>query len=321
MVLNLVAIVGVLAYLARLAWPPSEAVRIRNALLLDPTEPANFEWTPPAVPEGFRAETQRASTAFSELLRDLGVERIDGDWERALAIAAHLTERAADKGAIQADLATTYRAIREGRGYCADFARIFLALAHAAGLAARQWSFSFDGFGGHGHVVSEIYDRKRGKWLFLDVYNNFHAADAESGAILSALEFRDAVLGRRGPALMRPNGPGRPGYEFADKALDYYRRGADEWYLLWGNDVFTYEATPVVAWSSRLSGSLGQLVATLLGVHPRIRVLQTPENAGKVLELARLGRRVKWLLALLAALALALAAQVAYGAAFPKAGT
>ncbi len=42
----------------------------------------------------------------------------------------------------------------------------------------RQWGFSFDGFGGHGHTVVEVYDRQRGKWLLLDVFNNFHAVDA-----------------------------------------------------------------------------------------------------------------------------------------------
>jgi hypothetical protein len=118
---------------------------------------------------------------------------------------------------------------------------------------------------------------------------------------------------------MRPNGAGRPGYEYEDRALDYYRRGANEWYLWWGNDVFSYEASPAVAWSSRLSGSLGQLIATLLGVHPRIRILRSSENAQTVRDVERLGRRVRWLLALLAGLILALAIQVMPGAAFLKA--
>jgi hypothetical protein len=30
------------------------------------------------------------------------------------------------------------------------FVKVYLALAHAAGITARQWAFSFDGFGGHG---------------------------------------------------------------------------------------------------------------------------------------------------------------------------
>ena len=320
-ILNVIAILGVLAYLARLAWPPAEAVRLRNALLVEPGRGADFDWTPSETPPGFRAESRPPSPAFMEALGTLGVDPQADEWTKALAIAAHLSERAEDRGPIRADLATTYRAIRSGYGYCADFAKVFLALAHAAGLAARQWSFSFDGFGGHGHVVVEVYDRQRGKWLFLDVYNNFHAVDAQTGSPLSALEFREAVLGRRAPALMRANGAGRPGYEFEDKARDYYRRGADEWYLAWGNDVFSYEANPAVAWANRVSGSLGQLVATLLGVHPRIRILETPENARKVHDVERLGRRVRWLLGLLAALIVTLAIQIGPGGALLRSRT
>lgn len=318
-ILNLMAIFGVLAYVARLAWPPSEAVRLRNALLFEPARRADFDWKPPDLPRGFRAEKRPPSRAFADVPSTLGIEKIAGEWEKALVIAAHLAERAEDKGPIQGNLATTYRAIQDGHGYCADFSRVFLALSHAAGLTARQWSFSFDGFGGHGHVISEVYDHERGKWLFLDVYNNFHALDLETGSPLSALEFRDAVLGRRGRALMRPNGAGRPGYEHEERAIDYYRRGANEWYLWWGNDVFSYEASPVVALSTRVSGSLGQLVATLIGVHPHIRILQTPENAQKVHEIEQLRRRLRWLFALLAGLLVALAVQQTLGAAFLRA--
>ena len=55
-------------------------------------------------------------------------------------------------------------------------------LAGAAGLTAREWGFSFDGFGGHGHALVEVYDRGLSKWVFLDVYNNIQALDAATGA-------------------------------------------------------------------------------------------------------------------------------------------
>jgi hypothetical protein len=144
----------------------------------------------------------------------------------------------------------------------------------------------------------------------LDVYNNFHTVDALTERPLSALEFRDAVLGVRTRPLIRPNGAGRLGYHDEEKALDYYRRGANEWYLWWGNDVFSYEASPAAAWANRLSRSFAQVIAVLTGVHPRIRILRTPKNGQKIQDVERLGRRVRWLLLLLLGVLVALVIQV-----------
>jgi hypothetical protein len=63
------------------------------------------------------------------------------------------------------------------------------------------------------------------------------------------------------------------------------------------------------------------MVATLLGVHPRIRILETPENARKVHDVERLGRRVRWLLGLLAALIVTLAIQIGPGGALLRSRT
>ena len=290
------------------AWRLVEAVRLRNALLADPSTPADFAWLPPDFPPGFRTERRAATALFARVVTALEVARLPGDWEKALALAGHLAENAADRGPIRAGLEVTYRGIREGRGYCADFARVFLALAHAAGLHARQWSFSFDGFGGHGHVIVEVFDRARGKWLFLDVYNNFHALDAASGEPLSALELRECALGVRPAAQFRPNGLGRPGWRHEHKARDYYARGACEWYLWYGNDVFSYDAHPAVALANRLSGSLGEIVATAIGVHPRIRIFVTSENEQAVRAVVRLARRTRVLTFAVVVLAVALVA-------------
>ena len=93
------------------------------------------------------------------------------------------------------------------------------------------------------------------RWLFLDVFNNFHVVDAASGEPLGALEFRDFAAGNREGVAMRPNGSGRPGYHLRAKALDYYRRGAPEWYMWWGNAVFSYYAHPLVRVAGRVSRS------------------------------------------------------------------
>ena len=257
---------------------------------------------------------------FRDIVASLAFDSIPGDWDKALAIAGHLTERAEDKGPVRADPLTTYRAIRNGYGYCADFVKVFLVLANAAGLVARQWAFSFDGFGGHGHTIVEVFDHERGRWLLLDVFNNFHVVDAASHEPLGALEYRDALLGRRGAALMRPNGPGRPGYIHEHKAIDYYRRGIDQWYLTWGNAVDSYYAHPAVRWAGRFSRSLAHLAANVVGAQPHIRIYATPANAEWVGRMFALRRRLQWMFFVGLMLFAALVVQLIAGGAAGRAG-
>jgi hypothetical protein len=186
--------------------------------------------------------------------------------------------------------------------------KVYLALAHAAGLVARQWAFSFDGFGGHGHTFVEVFDRRRRKWLFLDVFNNFHAV-ASTGEPVSAFELRDSLQGQRADVRLEPNGPGRPGFIYREKALDYYRRGLPEWYLWWGNAVVSAAASPIVRWASRAGGGLGRVAGMLLDRQPRIRILPTDENRGQAESLASLRTRTRVALVLLLALLVCLAVQ------------
>lgn len=85
---------------------------------------------------------------------------------------------------------------------------------------------------------------------------------------LSTLEFREGIT--RGNAigwrLIAPEA--RPGYKYFEKAVDYYRRGTNEWYLWWGNNAFEYDGHPVVSMLSVSSRSLGQLSAIAVGMHP-----------------------------------------------------
>jgi len=288
---NLVVLLLLAGYVLSQAYPSTEAVRLRNALLIEPGTPDDFSWTPKRMPASFMAERHVPLPEFISAVRAAGVDFTAGDWEKALLLAGILSRNAQDKGSIQSDLLTTYRGIvEEGRGYCADFVEVYLGLAGAAGLVAREWAFSFDGFGGDGHAFIEVFDRLRDKWVFLDVYNNVHAVDAASGEPLSALEFRDFALGRRPATIIHPNGPGRLGYSIEGKLIEYYRRGAGEWYLWWGNSVFTYDAHPAVRTVGRVSRALEQLVAIAVGVHPRIKALTTTEN---IPQLERM-KRLRW---------------------------
>lgn len=288
---NLIALFAVVGYVLWRAYPATEAVRLRNALSLDTGTSQDFDWTPPHFPPGFRAERLPATAEFRDIVTGLGLDDRGGDWNKALALASHLVERAANLGPVRADPLTTYRAIRDGHGYCADFVKAFLALAHAAGLTVRQWGFSFDGFGGHGHTVVEVYDRQRRKWLLLDVFNNFHVVDAHGGAPLGALECR-ALLASGGQLCMRANGPGRPGFVHRETAVEYYRRGVHQWYLLQGNAVFSSYAHPLVRVAGRLSRGLAQIAASIVGVKPRIRIVETGENAHQVRQLRMLRRQL-----------------------------
>lgn len=274
--------------------PFAQSVRWRNALLWQPSTPGDFDWTPAQVPAGFKLERRTAPLWLRRIVNALQLDGLP-DWDKARALASHLTECARDRGAIQSDLRTTYERIRAGYGHCADFARVYLALAHAAGLFARQWAFTHNGFGGNGHVVVEVYDRQRDKWVFLDVHNNFHAVDPVSREPLDALQFRDSVLGGR-QALVRRTGAGRPGFEHEHKLWAYYRRGAAEWYLIWGNAVYSYERPLLVRWATRLHPAAGHLLAYLHGVQPAIRVLVTDANRKAVESLALMRRDLRRLL-------------------------
>ena len=285
------AALGVL--LAVVAWKArriTEAVRLRNALLLQPAHGQNFMWAPPDFPVDFKVEHLSSPPVFRDIVAGLLQGKDRGDWDTAVLLAAHLTEHVEYKGPIQRDLLATYRAIRNGYGYCADFVRVFMALAHAGKLSVRQWAFSFDGFGGHGHTIVEVFDRQRNKWLFIDVFNNFHAVDVATGEPLAALEYRDSLLGKRPPAATQANGPGGQGFPYDHKAVDYYQRGINQWYMWWGNAVFSYDANPLVKYSSTVSQKLAHIVAIVVGVQPRIRILETAENAVEVRRLFALRR-------------------------------
>ena len=309
-------VIALAALLAVVLWwvrRPTEAVRLRNALRLQPSHAEDFTWVPPHFPPGFAVERREPGSEWSEIVASLGIEAIPGDWAKALALAGHLTERAEDKGPVRADPMTTYRAIRAGHGYCADFVKVFLVLAHAAGLVARQWAFSFDGFGGHGHTVVELYDRERERWLLLDVFNNFHVVDATSGEPLGALEYRDALLGRRGPALMRPTGPGRLAFVHEHKALEYYQRGIQQWYLHWGNAALSCYANPLVRATGRISPALTAAVANVVGAQPAIRIYETPDNVAEVRMMFALRHRLWWTLIGIAVLTALLGLQLLLG--------
>lgn len=259
----------------------TELVRIRNSLLYEPT-PAVADWTPATLPAGYLFDRVSPTPTFLQIIAENELVDPEDDWQTALRIGRHLLSgvvgRRGSGGPIQLGLSDTYREITaRGSGYCGDYVDVFTAMANASGIFSRSWAFSFDGFDGHGHIFNEIWDRRSATWRMIDVFNNYFVVD-ENERPLSALQFRTALLAGN-PIRWRPVEPvARPGYKYPEKAVDYYRRGANQWYLWWGNNVFEYDGNRVVSLFSVPSRALGQLSAIAIGVHPPIRVLQTPEN-------------------------------------------
>lgn len=288
--LTLVCLLMLIGSLVPHLRPSTEAVRLRNALLFDQALAEDFNWTPQSVPASFATDRTAPRTALSDATKALLPAADESDWEKSLRIARHLVRNASRGGAAMSDLEGTYEIILQGGGYCADFTTTFIAMARSAGIFAREWAFSFDGYGGHGHALIEVYDRSSQQWRMMDVFNNFYAVDTASGRPLSAQEFRQHVAAAGDGVTLLRIGPGREGFPNHESLYSYYRGGADQWYLWWGNAVYTYDASAATRLLGNLSRSAEQLGAIVLGVHPRIRALPTATNV----PLREAAMRLRW---------------------------
>lgn len=285
-----VLVIGfVLMWLRSHATPTAEAVRLRNALLFEQVAPAAaFDWVPAEVPADFAVPGNLEEGEFGAELALLRLDEMTTDEQRMLAIAAALTRHAGHPRAAMSDLRGTYQSIVDGRGYCSDFTSVFLAMAAEAGLFAREWAFSFHGFGGSGHAVVEVFDRDLQRWIFLDVFNNFRLRDSGSGQLLGVRDLRAYLLEGGNQPTFERLGPGRFGFRSESAALEYYRAGASQWYLWAGNAELRYDRNPYVKWVSKRPRAVQQLVALAVGVHPKIWIVDLPQNRGQVAALRQL---------------------------------
>ena len=261
------------------ATDPREAVRLRNSLLASAGVPQDFSWTPTTTPASFLVNRDPPPESIVLAVRQI-VTATDG-WSQGIQIATHLGQVSPRGGAIQSSTAETYRAMRTtGGGYCADYTQVFIGLATAAGLPVREWGLAFDGFGGDGHAIVEIYDGSRAQWLMLDPFNSFYPADVATGAPMSVLEFRARLATPEPLATTRIVRIVPAAFGFRDDAnlVAYFQQGVDQFYLWWGSNVFSYERQPLVAVAGRVSRSAEQLAGIVTGVHPGIRIYPTPGN-------------------------------------------
>ncbi|MHB1201483.1 MAG: transglutaminase domain-containing protein [Polaromonas sp.] len=289
--LSLVVLVLSVLSLAPYLTRSTELVRMRNALVLIDESSTGFDWTPASVPSSYVQERGPIDPFFVDVAQRLGLAALPNDWERALAISRHLlgSSPVLKGGAIKRDLRRTYRRIvGSGYGYCGDFADVFMAIALAAGIPVRSWAFSFDGFGGDGDISPEIWNRQLGRWQLVSVFNNYYFFETP-GVPLSALEFRQAMLSNSPQLKLAPLYSGaRVGWKIEEKAWAYYRRGLPEWYMWWGNNVFSYDRALLVRTFSGVSRSLEQLGGIAQGVFPPVKLMVTEANRDKVNALWRL---------------------------------
>jgi hypothetical protein len=258
--------------------PATELTRLRNAALYD-RQSLDARWTPAAVPEDFRVEPGPPLAAFERIVQEHGLRGAD-DWDTATRIAGHLLAASdrGEEGPIQRDLVATYQRIREaGDGYCGDYARVFAGLANAAGLFVRSWAFSFDGFGGHGHVFSEVWDRSASRWRAIDVFNNYVFPD-DDGVPMSAEDVHRLLQSREQLPLAPIDANRRPGYRDPARARAFFEAGADQWYMWWGNDVARYDRSPSLATVRGVSYHASEALGVLSGEHARLRVLASERN-------------------------------------------
>jgi teichuronic acid biosynthesis glycosyltransferase TuaC len=278
---SLLVAVLALASLAPHLFASTELVRMRNALLLGDQHNVNFDWTPTNTPSDFLLERGPVDPFFADVAARLQLSALPGDWERAVAISHHLLASSGkhNGGAIKSDLRGTYhRIVKDGDGYCGDFVDIFMAIAIASGMPVRAWAFSFDGFGGHGHIWPEIWNRQLQRWQMVGVFNNHYFYETP-GVPLSALEFRHALLGNSKQLRLAKLDPSvGSGWSIEAKAWDYYRRGLPQWYMWWGANLFTYDQALLVRAFAHGGRALEQLGAVIQGVHPKIRILEEPGN-------------------------------------------
>ncbi len=274
----------------------AEVAKLRNAMVFDEAPRAAFDFDPGRWPPNFLLDKKAPEAYFLAVAKPLELNTLPDDWSRALAISRHLLtgQPRLTGGAIQAPLQETHqRIVQRGEGYCADFIRVFQALAAAAGMPMRAWAFSFDGYGGHGHIVVEIWNRQQQRWQMLDVFNNVYFRGLD-GHPLSALEVRDGFILDAAAMSSQPLVPqARPGFRFEDKLREYYQRGVQEWYLWWGNNPFDYENAEAVRWLHPVSRPLAQLGGIAQGVQPHAVALASDANAAQRAKMKLLGWQMR----------------------------
>jgi len=280
---TLAALVGIAipaAWLLSVVTPDEEAVKVRNGLVAEMGQLADFRWTPDEIPATFLVNEVSPLPKFDVVARELAAAEPGSGrhgLDMALAISRHLMSGPTGGvgGPIQGNLASAYAGItREGRGYCADFTQVFSGIAIAAGLPVRTWGISFEAFGS-GHAFNEVFDDRLQKWVLVDSFHSLYFVDPISRVPLSVIEVHDRLM------RVEPDSPGvsiqrivsdRFPFPSEQAALDYYRRGMAQLALMWGNNVFDYDQSRAVRWGAEVSRHAERALGIAVGEYPAMKI-------------------------------------------------
>jgi len=287
LLLCLATMLGSVIWGITLITPSTEIARARNSFIASVGNYSDFTWPPQNTPASFLQEKGAVPKELSTFKAKItsSLDKNASNWDKALAIARHLESSPGDGEGILSNTVDTYQKIMtKHTGYCSDYTQVLNGLAYALHIPVREWGMAFDGFGGYGHAFSEIYDNKLAKWIFIDSFYSFYAEDSKTGQPLSVLEFRDLLRAGGDSHIIKivPIIPARFGFKSAQKAIDYYRKGMDEFYLWWGNNVFSYDNNILVKLLGPISRALEEGVGILIGIQPRIKIIRTDTNAGAI---------------------------------------
>lgn len=248
---------------------------VRNSLIAGSMPESGFLWRPGAEPDSYKLEDHSPPGWLEQEFSFLaGIDQGQAKVEAAIKALHNQPHRG---GAIRSDLHTTWKLIdTQGRGYCADFSKLFTALMLEAEVPVREWALGHENFGS-GHTFNEVFIN--GQWVFVDSYNGMMVKDSETGRLLSVLEFRSRLEQADFDSLLVLKFTDPDSFfQTREEGLDYYARSSDFFYLMWGNNVFSYDTNPWIVQASQMGRAMERLVAMLVGQYPEIRMLETKSN-------------------------------------------
>ena len=271
-------LLAIALHLGRLVLAPTreasiDAVRVRNSLVAELGTPADVAWSPSAVPETYNWEQAAPPEPFAEVVATVLGDAPSklSDFEAALRLARHIRANHRPGRPIQANSWQTYLKLTSGQGgYCSDFTQTINALALTAGLKVREWGFTWQSLA-NGHAFNEIWEPSLEKWLLLDSHHGFYVVDTTSGVPLSALEYRAHLLSDAdsNAVTLKPISEEWFSEARVEAERRFYAGGVARMFLLMGNNVFSYDAHPLIQLTESLPRSVEMLTAIVLGQHPR----------------------------------------------------
>ena len=285
-------IVVSLAYLISLATPIEDATRVRNALVHQPGHVDDFTWNPSSFPADFRVETQAPPQYFEQFVNSLQINPNMSEMSKFLLAAEKILERERYGGPIQSNTVDALKKMQtEGIGWCSDYTQVFNGIAHALNIPVREWGISFNLYNGTGHAFNEIYDSKLKKWIFIDTFNAFYVTN-QNNEPLSVLEFHQYLDSTPNQLIIQKIDQQQFGFKDNATAIDYYQRGMPQLFLIWANDVFSYDAHPLIQFAGSFSRMAEQIMGILLGINQEIRLYPDPSSAHQQQELLALKYKV-----------------------------